>query len=564
MDDARAVLADMTPTQRFSVFTLLLTVTALLIFAMHMGATKAKQGATPLPITVEPAQAKELIEQLNSKDLGPAEFRTDMKIWVPIEKSRQALLFLAQEDMLPQDSALGIQKMLEKWTFSTGKPKSDAMMRLGLGNDVARLIETIDIIKEAKVIYSGPGTNRLFRPAQKKRAAVTVRTKFGKELTQDVAETIINLVAAADAGLDKKGVQVTDQHGRHFQAEDRSDIAFVGARKFAAEQRQNRLLADKIESLCRQFVKGCEAWAFVETDIAYDQVQIFHQDYAEGPVLRKQTEKETSESTKSRSAEVGTRPNIAGAGNLQQNGNRELTKTSRKTTDQTNQNDYTQTWTKKSPYLKSKTVSAIVQMPYVYKRGVKQKDGTYKFTQTKDDGTPADYIPEEGPDGSVVMDEDGKPILRKFSSEPLDDAKRLKLQKMIAQAVGISLAEIPERIQILDVPYPESREFVKAPPGATAKLFQVIRMRIMQIGGMMLLLVLSLFVYMQARKAMPSEDVELPDDKTVAIDMLPPMSEQDQEHAAFEAVRAKIADAVAENPNKAAGLVRRWMTKENY
>ncbi len=566
IEDARAVMGDMSTTQRVSVATLVATVAALLVFAVYMGSREVAEGAVPLPLAVEPSEAKDVVERLNSAGLGPAEFRADMRIWVPLEKSKDAWVFLAQENLLPPDAAAGFLEMLKEWSFSTTRHQSEQMMRVALNHEVARLIERIKMVKTAHVIYSGPGRDRLFKQSLNKRAAVTVTTTLGQRLTREVANTIINMVAAAQAGLDRQAIMITDQDGRHFRAEDPEEVGTWSAREIEVEGIRKRKLREEIEALCRQVVPDCEAWAFVDVDMDFTKEQTYEKVFSEGPPLRQIQEKESREATSEPAAEVGTRPNVARAQTLERAGQKEFSKEGRKETDRTLQNSWKETWQKKPPTIQAKTISAVVQMPYVYQRGVKQEDGTYKVTPTTEDGTPAPYIPEEDQYGNVVEDENGDPILKRFSvpvDELMNEEKQTELKRLIAKAAGIPLENIPETIELIGVPYPERREFVEAPPGATAKLFEQFRQNVVPILMLGVLFAGLLFIYLQARRALPAEEVELPEDRTVAMEMAPePVSEADQEQANFEAMQAKIADAVAEDPAKAATLIRRWMTTE--
>jgi flagellar biosynthesis/type III secretory pathway M-ring protein FliF/YscJ len=54
------------------------------------------------------------------------------------------------------------------------------------------------------------------------------------------------------------------------------------------------------------------------------------------------------------------------------------------------------------------------------------------------------------------------------------------------------------------------------------------------------------------------------EEPSAAMPMMPELSDVDKANAQFEQLRGKVADLVEEDPRRAAGLVRRWMTKENY
>jgi len=564
IDDARAVMADMSTTQRVAVATLVATVASLLVFAVYMGSNENEAGVVPLPLDIQPAQANEILDRLNQAGLGPAEFRADLKVYVPLAKSKDAWIYLAREDLLPKDASAGFNEMLEKWNFSTTDRKAGEMMNVARGAEVAKLLECIDVVQGAKVVYSGSARSGPFRPEKKRRAAVTIRTRMGKELTDDVANTIINLVSAAEAGMDVKDVMVTDQAGRHFRAQDTGDMAQMSLKSHRIELQRNREYEDRIEKLCRQVVPGSEAWAFVDVEMDWNSKELWKRDYEEGVPSRVDQEKEKRVGTKEPAAEVGTRPNLGRASEVSGTGTTEMNSYERKTTGRSMQNDETQTWEKQAPYVKRKTISAIVQMPYVYKRGYQDENGVWVYADKKADGTLADWVPENDSKGNAIFDAEGNPMRRRFAGPALAAAERQNLKRLIAKAAGLGSDVAEDAIEILDVAYPEEKEFAKAPPGATLQVIQRIRDKVVPIMMLVLLFACVFFIYLQAKRALPAEEFELPEDQTVAMEMLMPATEADQDQAQFEALRTKIADAVAENPAKAAGLVRRWMTKENY
>ncbi|MCX7935515.1 MAG: hypothetical protein N3A66_09700, partial [Planctomycetota bacterium] len=155
LEEAQGVWRDMTSTQRVAVTTMVITIAALLAFVIYLGGTARELGTVPLPLKVEAENAKALIEKIEAAGLGPAQYDLESKrLLVPLEKSRDAVILLAQENLLPKDQGTDFEKMLDRWAFSDTRDKTEEMKRVARCNEVARLIERLEVVQEAKVIYS--------------------------------------------------------------------------------------------------------------------------------------------------------------------------------------------------------------------------------------------------------------------------------------------------------------------------------------------------------------------------------------------------------------------------
>lgn len=555
MEEARSLLKDMSRTQQVGVLVLVISVTAMFASIVAVGSRSKDIGNVPLPLEVEASDVKEMQELLSAGGIEPTVYKED-RIWVPMHQEQDAVLLLAEQNMLPSDAQPMFDEMLKRWSFDVTKGKSDAMMLLARQNAMARMIEKLEPVKEANVIYSGAERKYLFGPKNRERAAVKVTTKLGKELDQSTADTIVALVTAAKSGLEEKDVVVTDQHGRHFRSRDDNSLYERAMKQLGLESTRREELGDRVERLCLAAVPGCQAWGFVDVRMNMDQIKRHKEDYEDGPKLRARSDKTEEQHVKEPPAEVGTRPNIGRASNMGSTGMTERSTRSQKKSDVTYQNDVEITDTTVAPQVEHITVSAIVQLPY-------------KYVQEKDEqGNPIEgqYVIVKDHNGDPVYDEQGRPV-RKRVPDPdkeLQGEELAKLEKQIELAVGrLSGAEGVE-IDILQVPYPESQEWVEGPEPKSAAMMRWAQQHWATVLMFMALIFVFYFAYTQANQALPSEEIDLDDEEGVALTMMPKMSEADQANANFEAMRNKLGDMISENPQKSAQLVRKWMTRESY
>jgi flagellar biosynthesis/type III secretory pathway M-ring protein FliF/YscJ len=117
-------------------------------------------------------------------------------------------------------------------------------------------------------------------------------------------------------------------------------------------------------------------------------------------------------------------------------------------------------------------------------------------------------------------------------------------------------------VELLQVAWSPPVEPEAPPPSSAARLRKWAMANLVPLVMVFILVISVYLIYVQARRALPSEEMELPPEESVAMEA--EISESDQAMQQFEALRGKVDDIVAEDPKKAASIVRRWMTKENY
>jgi flagellar M-ring protein FliF len=554
MNEARSVLQEMTSTQKASVMTLVLTVAVSLAMVMWVGSGTDEKGMVPLPRKIDPGQAKEFKDRLEANGITPVEFRDDYKLWVPMDLSRKAVLFLAQENLLPKDEGDGFQETIRAWHFADTREKSQEAMRAARAVEMKLLIESIDDVKDAKVVYSDEGANSLFRPQMRPSASVRVVMKLGKSLNPEMANTIIALVAASKAGLEEKYVVVTDQSGKQFSARAPDDMNYVAAKKWEMERKLNDDLKDKLENLLLSSVPNIEFGggvdAFVFHTVDFDKVEVETLDFREGQITRERTEKREMSNTKHPGNQVGTGPNVDRAANVNAagGGTVEETKESRKLAERSFQPGHRKELRTVAPTVIDKSVSALIHLPYQYQRDADGK-----------------IIPEKTADGKEVIDPvTGQVKGIRESTQAFSAAEQDKLKTLIARAAGIKTADIADKIDLSFVPWQPRTEPDPLPPPASTKLFNMINEKFVPIIMAVVLFGAVYFIYAQAKRSIASEEIVIPGEEDLSASLLPSVSEADQNQASFEAVRNKISDAVAEDPRKAANLVRRWMSRESY
>ncbi len=551
--DAQTVLRDMSTTQRVAVTFLIITVAGWLTFAAWMGSSSTEASKRPLPIAIEPGDANDMLSRLKEKGIKTADYDFDSRrIIVNLEEEKTAVIALAEEGLLMGAHEYGFEAMLDKWAFSDTRLKSEESMRYARANEVARLIESLDSISEAQVIYSDDARTSLFGIAHKKTASVRVKTKLKKALNEETANTIISLVSAAKAGLDERDVVVSDQSGNKFHSSSGNSLSAVAKQKWDTEFALNEELRRKLENLMRQYIPNVQyegdVNAFPKHEVDFDYTEIMFKEVLPGQVGSSSTTTYNSKSTQRPHEEPGVNPNVRRAANLNNMNYWYINESSesRKTNDRTNQNSIKETATKVSPKVTNLTISAIIHLPYRLRRD--------------EGGNPIQAVNEYGV--ALIDAESRLPQWERESIDPLPAASIEELKRQIAQASGIPLAEIPEKIEVSQVPWIAP---VHSPSGGETLVAMALRWISDNKTNIITFIFFCLAVFMVYRYAIrpiPTEVDEEIDQDVLTLSMATEPEDDEQVDEEWEDLRSKVATAVQEDPKRAAGLLKRWMRKE--
>ncbi len=551
--DAQSVLREMSVTQRVAVTFLILTVAVWLTFAAWMGTTPSETGRRPLPMQVEPGDVNDLLAQLSAKGIQSAEYNLESKrIIVNVDEEKKAIIALAEEGLLRGAHEFGFLAMLDKWAFSDPTKKSDEAMRIARANEVSKLIENIDPVKEARVIYSDDARNSLFGVSHRKTASVSIITKLNKDLSEETANTIISLVAAAKAGLDARDVVVTDQKGRKFHASSSNGLNAMARQKWDYEYAEDEKMRRTLEALMREFVPniqyGGDVIAFPKHEISFDYIEEMKREVLPGEVATQSQRKFNEETSEVPNEEPGVNANVRRTANL---GNSQVYYTRRssrneKESSRTMQNTIRETATKYAPSRKDLSISAIIKLPYRLKRD--------------ESGNPVQATNEHG---QLLTDPETRmPTFQRESIPPLNDAQITELKRQIARAAGINSDLIIEKIEISQVPWEAP---VISPPGGESYVVAMLKLIGQNMTAIITLLFFALvlfFVYRYATRPIPTEIDEPMQQESLSLAMTHDDDEEEGGDEEWDRLRSKVTAAVQEDPKRAANLLKRWMRKE--
>jgi flagellar M-ring protein FliF len=137
--------------------------------------------------------------------------RTGAVLLPPSDHAR-ARMQLAAEG-LPK-AAPGALDLIADMPLGTSRAVEGARLRMAGERELARAIESLDGVEQARVIVATPEPSPFVRDRQAPKASVTVTLARGRTLSAEETRAIAHLVAGAVPGLSADAVAIADQTGR--------------------------------------------------------------------------------------------------------------------------------------------------------------------------------------------------------------------------------------------------------------------------------------------------------------------------------------------------------------
>ena len=515
----RELFLRMSGTQKLSIFLFGGAIFILMLAVIVRGTTPDSHNV--LFYKLSHSKAAEIRNKLN--DMGVDSIYEDSAILIPADINRDDIkLKLAEEELLPDDLSYDFRKMLEENGINFTRDERDRRYDIALGTEVGKMLTKLDSIDSAKVQISREEPSPLLKQHDKRTASVSLSVKGKRKLSRKEAEGIARLVASSVKSLAPESVTILDSKGNSYNFNDEVDAN----EKFMMERQQERILEEKIELHLSQFIPKVKATVAIKLDLQKKRKEIKdfqHKDLnggAFGAVTNETTEKENSNS---REGSKG----VAGAG----------TDTSAEIKEGDGGTNMDMSKSKKLTNFDNSLVNVFIE-----------EDGGEKTIESV----------------SVVVA--NKRINGDFNSnlpesetnkeyEDVDWSKATpSLEEQIAGIIGMgNMEKITVSIQEMLLPRtpPPAGTMEKIKTGTNWTFIAMIGFAV--IGAFILL--------SMVKKAQPEEEiVPMPEyEEEMQESNLPPLKEPEMD-ASFKQVENRVKELVDEDPVKAAGLVRHWLS----
>lgn len=198
--------------------------------------------------------------------------------------SRARILLAGQG--LPKAAPGGYQ-ILDNLPMGVSRAVEGERLRQARETELARSIQEIDAVAEARVHLAMPETSVFVRDNAAPSASVILKLQPGRSLAEAQVSSIINLVASSVPGMKTDAVTVVDQMGAlltHVQGQDSTTLA--GDARIDFQRRIEDKYRAQLTQLLTPLVGPGNFSAEIQADVDLDETQATRESYDKQGALR--------------------------------------------------------------------------------------------------------------------------------------------------------------------------------------------------------------------------------------------------------------------------------------
>ena len=500
----------------------------LILLGVFVNSAMEPQKEQVLFWNISYGEAGEIVQKL--KDIGEEpEVREGVLLVGADADINKLYMMLAQEDLLPENMEFNFMKMIEQTNFTHTNQERTNMKNIALMNEIAKGLTGNDDILEAKVLIADAEPSPLLRTHIPRTASVRLKVRGGRELSMEEVKGIIAWVSSAATGLDPNNVTIIDSKNRPYSLE----MGAGGANKLEMKWKAEKYYAREIESLLSEFIPRARATVSLSLDLSQRRKEV--KDYQHNDLnkngssvlLNNVQEKENSDSKEGSQGVTGAGTNSAAE--IKEGDGGVNMSTARNMKQEGFDSSVVQEFiTYDGMKMLFKGISVVVV----------DKKLNLNFDESLD-------ISEENP----------RYLQAEWLSGNASTGNSLK--ELIAGVVGIENSELV-KISQQSMQMPS----IARKPGSIETFWG----SIVSNGYLLLMAFLSLagafLLVRMIRNAQPEEEIlEMPTFEEEKGADLPPLQEPEADPKVVQ-IENRVKELIDDDPQKAASLIRHWMTSE--
>lgn len=183
----------------------------------------------------------------------------------------KAKMLLAQEG-LPKAAPSG-EEMLNAMPMGASRAVEGERLRGARETDLARTIEEIDAVQQARVHLAVPQPSVFLRDSAKPSASVMLKLYSGRQLSEQQVQSIVHLVASSVPGMSPEDVSVVDQAGRLLSSAGNDPAARATNAQVQLQQKIEQRYIEALNKLLTPMLGGDNFTAEVHADLNFAEVQ---------------------------------------------------------------------------------------------------------------------------------------------------------------------------------------------------------------------------------------------------------------------------------------------------
>lgn len=307
----REFFKTLTPVKRMSVVAsgVVITVTLAILSGLLIGTDYA-----PLFRDVPSDQLPLIVDQLQKKGI-PFKISEDSQVVsIPKELVHSTQMALMTEIGGAKVGQVGLE-IFEKQDFGTTSYAQRINYQRALQGELIRSINTLDAVKQSKVILAIPPKKTFLEEGGQPSASVVIELHPGKTLSAEQVRGITFLVSSAVEDLDTDKVTVVDSRGKMLSSKYSTDSSLTGE-LMDIKRKVEMNLSERIESILSRVVGSGKVIAKVDASLNSKSMVMTEEEVdPEATALRSsQTEEEVLDGARTNPTGIpGARANLPGA-----------------------------------------------------------------------------------------------------------------------------------------------------------------------------------------------------------------------------------------------------------
>ncbi|MDR2861082.1 MAG: flagellar M-ring protein FliF [Syntrophobacterales bacterium] len=248
--------------------------------------------------------AANIVAKLKEKKIPYKISDSGDSVSVPSDRVTEVRLDLASGG-LPQGTGVGFE-IFDRKTLGATEFEQQLNFRRALQGELARTINSLDEIQQARVHLALPKDSLFVEEQKKPTASVTLKLKSGRVIRPDQIDGITHLVASSVEGLNPADVIVVDSKG-NILSRKKDDSGFGQLTASQVEYRNNfeRSMVSQIQTMLEKVVGPGKAVVRVSADLDFKVMEQTEELYdPDSPVIRS-TQRQTENITPLPNATAG-------------------------------------------------------------------------------------------------------------------------------------------------------------------------------------------------------------------------------------------------------------------
>ena len=203
------------------------------------------------------------------------------------DKYSKARMLLAGQG-LPK-AAPGGYAILDQLPMGVSRAVEGERLRQARETEIARSIEEIDAVAEARVHLAMPESSVFVRDNASPSASVIIKLQGGRALSDAQVQSIVNLVASSVPGMKPESVSVVDQMGALLSKPGGAGATSDSDKRLEVQRQTESKVRQQLTQLLTPLVGVGNFTAEVQADINLDETQATRESYDKQGALRAET-----------------------------------------------------------------------------------------------------------------------------------------------------------------------------------------------------------------------------------------------------------------------------------